>query len=201
MFPGYTDNIANVTTLFYNSILHFSCVLWFSKCLWIYVGFCSLNSPLWPCGPHFINLNTHAWRRMWCMNGGTAPGTCRGTQHFLAHKTCLQRACLAPDHDSPTLFWPHSIATKHCPLGLVDFYTCYCTEAWFCSTHTCYDYTKCYRVVKLVERNVSFKKLTKSCFWQRTCYFLHICKFNLKCFKLIIWCHLSTDGQVEIAIP
>lgn len=28
-----------------------------------------------------------------------------------------------------------------------------------------YDYTKCYRVVNLVERNASFEKLTKSCFW------------------------------------
>ena len=32
-----------------------------------------------------------------------------------------------------------------------------------------YDYTKCYRVVKLLERNASFKKLTKSCFWHFIC--------------------------------
>ena len=87
----------------YNSIWHFNCILWFPKCLWVYVGFCSLNGPLWHCGSHFINLNTHAWRRMWCMDEGTAPGTCSGSQHFPAHKTCLQRACLAPDYDSPTL--------------------------------------------------------------------------------------------------
>ena len=117
-----------------------------------------------------------AWTRAQLQALAVEASTFQPTKHVY-EELALPLTMTAP------LFCPHSTATKHCPLGLADFCTCYRSEAWFCSARTCYDHTKGYRVVKLVEGIVSFKKLAKNCFWHLTCYFIHLCKFNLKCFK------------------